>query len=123
MQQLETSKAELEVVEDELEARQWADPLISGRCVGPSTINGGLNYGNIIWKRGIFAFLNVSSNRKIIEPDEFFQQPEGRVELWSICLELAAVEVSGILHRAQRGVRSRDFVQGERRANNNAQAD
>ena len=53
----------------------------------------------------------------------FFQQPEGRVEFWSICLELAAVEVSGILPRAQRGVRSRDFVQGERRANNNAEAD
>lgn len=59
MQQLETSKAELEVVEDELEA-PWDTRIHSpernggfnGRFMGPSTINGGLNDGNIILKGG-----------------------------------------------------------------------
>ena len=55
MQQLETSKAELEVVEDELEAgrSKMGNPLkwrFSWENLGPSTRNGGFNGGKIIWK-------------------------------------------------------------------------
>ena len=63
------------------------------------------------WKGGN-PTINESLNRKIIQLDEFFfQQPEGKLEFWSMsCLELDAVEVFGILSEAQCGVRSRGFV-------------
>jgi hypothetical protein len=71
-----------------------------------------LNDGNIILKGGKSHYQWVfKSENHPTRWDFFFQQPEGKLEFWSMsCLELDAVEVFGILSEAQCGVRSRGFV-------------